>query len=104
MQQDSGIRLKRLQVDGGAARNDWLMQFQADMLGLEVVRPTFIENTARGAGILAGIGIGWWSGRDIGRLIGRPERVFRPRMAPRERERLYAGWRDAVARVRSRSA
>ncbi len=102
MQQDSGIRLKRLQVDGGAARNDWLMQFQADMLGLEVVRPALVANTARGAALLAGLQVGWWRHDQFESLLGRPERTFRPRMPVRQRDQLYAGWKEAVERIRSR--
>ncbi len=102
MQQDSGIRLKRLQVDGGAARNDWLMQFQADMLGLEVVRPALVANTARGAALLAGLQVGWWRHEQFASLLGRPERTFRPRMPAREREQLYVGWKEAVERIRTR--
>lgn len=89
MQQDSGIRLRRLQVDGGAAQNDWLMQFQADLLGLEVVRPRLVANTAKGAALLAG----------MARTPERPDRIFRPRMSSAQRDRLYEGWQQAVARV-----
>jgi glycerol kinase len=102
MAADSGVRLRQLQVDGGAAANDWLMQFQADLLGLPILRPAMVANTGKGAALLAGIGIGRWSPRDVPRLIGRPDRIFTPRMRPAERERLYDGWRRAVARVRSR--
>jgi glycerol kinase len=102
MERDSGVRLKRLQVDGGAAQNDWLMQFQADLLGIEVVRPQLVANTARGAALLAGISIGWWRPSQIGSLLGRPDRVFHPRMSAAERQRHYAGWQEAVNRVRSR--
>ncbi len=104
MEQDSGVRLKRLQVDGGAAQNDWLMQFQADVLDFEVVRPSLVANTAKGAALLAGIGIGWWRPRDVACVAGRPERVFRPRMPRAQVQRLYAGWREAVARVRTTPA
>jgi glycerol kinase len=101
MARDSGIRLTRLQVDGGAAQNNWLMQFQADLLGMDIVRPAVIANTAKGAAILAGIALGWWKPDRLDGLMGRPERVFHPRMARARRERLYAGWQDAVARVRT---
>ncbi|MBI3083955.1 MAG: glycerol kinase GlpK [Candidatus Omnitrophica bacterium] len=101
MQRDSRIRLRELRVDGGAAKNDWLMQFQADILGIPVLRPAMIANTGKGAALLAGIGIGWWTPRDIARFAGRPERVFTPRMRSAERARLYAGWQAAVARVRT---
>ena len=102
MARDSGLRLRELRVDGGAARNDWLMQFQADLLNIPVLRPAMVANTGKGAALLAGIGLGWWRPRDVMRFVGRPERVFRPRMRATERERLYSGWKDAVARVRSR--
>ena len=102
MARDSGLRLGALRVDGGAAQNDWLMQFQADLLGIPVLRPASVANTGRGAALLAGIGIGWWTPRDAERLAGRPERTFYPRMRPSERARRYAGWQEAVARVRSR--
>ncbi len=101
MERDSGIRLSELRVDGGAAHNGWLMQFQADLLGIPVVRPASVANTGKGAALLAGIGIGWWAPRDLSRFVGRPERAFHPRMRPSERARRYAGWREAVARVRS---
>jgi glycerol kinase len=103
MEQDSGIRLHALRVDGGAARNDWLMQFQADLLGIPVERPAMVANTGKGAALLAGLGIGWWTPAQVMALAGRPERVFRPRMRAALRERLYAGWREAVARVRTTS-
>ena len=102
MEQDSGLRLRELRVDGGAARNDWLMQFQADLLGIPVLRPALVANTGKGAALLAGIGLGWWAPRDLARFVGRPERRFTPRMPPAQRDRLYQGWQEAVARVRSR--
>ena len=101
MERDSAVRLRELRVDGGAARNDWLMQFQADILGLPVVRPAMVANTGKGAALLAGIGLGWWTARDVERGVGRPERRFLPRMRPSERQRLYDGWREAVARSRT---
>ena len=99
MQRDSGIHLRELRVDGGAARNNWLMQFQADILGIPVARPATVATTGRGAAFLAGCGIGWWRVQDLARFIGRPERIFTPRMRAAVRERLYAGWNAAVARV-----
>jgi glycerol kinase len=101
MTRDSGIRLRALRVDGGAAQNDWLMQFQADILGIPIVRPPTVANTSRGAGLLAGMGIGWWTAQDLISMAGRPERVFQPRMRQAERAGRYQGWREAVARVRS---
>jgi glycerol kinase len=100
---DTGKRVPVLRVDGGATQNDFLMQFQADILGVAVDRPEVIESTATGAAFLAGIGVGLWkSGKELER-VRRQDRVFRPRMARRERDALYAGWQDAIARVRSRS-
>ncbi len=101
MQRDSGIHLRELRVDGGASRNDWLMQFQADMLGIPVLRPAMIANTGKGAALLAGMQIGWWTRKDIHRLAGRAEHVFKPRMRRQEREKLYHGWQAAVSRIRT---
>ena len=79
--------------------NDFLMQFQADILGRKVIRPRNIETTSLGAALLAGIGLGSWSASDIKSLVD-VERVFEPKMDRKTRESLYAGWKDAVARVR----
>jgi len=100
MQADSSIALKELRVDGGAARSDLLMQFQADILGVRVVRPVLLESTALGAAYLAGLGVGYW--RDGAQIDAqwRPERTFEPRMGEEERERLKARWRRAVARAK----
>ena len=94
-----GTTLKTLRVDGGAAANDFLMQFQADLLGVPVDRPKVVETTALGAAFLAGLGVGLWSPRDLEPLRA-ADRVFRPRMKAAERERLQRGWRQAVERVR----
>lgn len=100
MRDDSGIELNELRVDGGASRNDFLMQFQADVLGIPVVRPANTETTAAGAAFLAGLAVGFWSGvEEIGSLW-RPERTFEPRMAESERELLIEGWRRAVQRAK----
>jgi len=78
------------------------MQFQADVLGVAVDRPTVIETTAAGAAFLAGVGSGVWkSARDL-ESVRKVDRVFRPKMKNAEREALYAGWQQAVARVRTR--
>jgi glycerol kinase len=103
MQRDSRIRLRELRVDGGAAQNDWLMQFQADLLNIPVLRPAMVANTGKGAALLAGMGIGWWTPRDLARFVGRPERTFTPRMRNAQRRELYGGWQAAVARVRTRA-
>jgi glycerol kinase len=101
MQADSGERLGELRVDGGAATNDFLMQFQADMLGCRIVRPVDTETTALGAAYLAGLAVGFWSGVDELASFWRAERCFDPAMPADRRERLFAGWKDAVRRARA---
>jgi len=97
---DSGKELKVLRVDGGAAANNFLLQFQADMLAVPVDRPVLVETTAQGAAFLAGLGVGLWKPSQLEKLRRR-DRVFRPRMRAEQRELLYQGWRRAVAAVRS---
>jgi glycerol kinase len=96
MQRESGVRIRELRVDGGAALNDFLMQFQADLLGIRISRPGLVETTAVGAALLAGIGAGWWKRASDLHAVRRSGRVFRPRMKRAERERLYRGWKVAV--------
>ncbi len=100
MVSESGRPLAGLRVDGGAAANDFLMQFQADILGATVDRPKIIETTALGAALLAGIGVGLWSPRQLDAVRSR-DRLFRPKLKPEQRELLYQGWRRAVASVRA---
>jgi glycerol kinase len=100
MEADSGERLTELRVDGGATANNFLMQFQADLLGRPIVRPVDVETTALGAAYLAGLAVGVWSGVAELERFWRAERVFEPRMSADERESLYAGWQRAVARCR----
>jgi glycerol kinase len=99
---DAGLALEALRVDGGACQNDWLMQFQADVLGVPVLRPPVLEVTALGGAALAGLAVGFW--RDRGALeaaTGAGARVFEPRMSRDEREQRYAGWKRAVERARA---
>ena len=98
MEQDSGIQLQELRVDGGAVANNFLMQFQADILGSRVVRPRIIESTALGAAYLAGLAVGFW--KDIQEIKGLNsiDRMFRPKMEEKERQRLFEGWKKAVQR------
>jgi glycerol kinase len=100
MESDSGIRLKELRVDGGAARNDALMQFQADVLGVRVVRPRVHETTALGAAYLAGLGVGFWNSADQLDAQWQIGQVFEPRMDKARVDEFRAGWRNAVARAR----
>ncbi|NLT25644.1 MAG: glycerol kinase GlpK [Microbacteriaceae bacterium] len=93
---DAGRPLRELRVDGGMTANDALMQFQADALDVEVVRPAVVETTALGAAFSAGLAVGFWSGLDELRELWREDRRFAPAMAATERERLLAGWRRAV--------
>ncbi len=100
MQADAGVALQRLRVDGGASVNDLLMQFQADILGVETQRPRVRETTALGAAYLAGLATGVW--RDQVELASQwaLDRAFTPQMDAGQRARLYAGWRKAVERAR----
>jgi glycerol kinase len=100
MEADAGIRLQVLRVDGGAATNDGLLQFQADLLGVAVERPTVVETTAWGAAALAGLAVGFWRDVDEVAAIRRVDRTFVPMLADAERERLVRGWRRAVERSR----
>ncbi len=98
MEDDSGIRLQNLRVDGGACANNHLMQFQADILDTEVHRPKVIESTAMGAAFLAGIQVGLWTQADIDQ--NRPmDRIFKPNFDEDKRKRLYANWQKAVERT-----
>ena len=100
MQADSAIALQELRVDGGAARNDLLMQFQADILGVPVVRPKVLETTALGAAYLAGLHTGVWSSREEIAAQWQMQRRFEPRMPRSDAESLLARWREAVNRSR----
>lgn len=100
MRADSGIELNELRVDGGAVRNDLLMQFQADILGVPVLRPVVTETTALGAAYLAGLAVGFWQDQQEIARNWAVDRVFEPAMSTERREELYAGWKKAVARAR----
>jgi glycerol kinase len=97
---DSGLELDVLRVDGGAAANDFLMQFQADILGVRVERPPVLEVTALGAALLAGLGVGFWSDRADLESLGERVQAFEPKLGAERREVLYAGWKRAVERSR----
>jgi len=101
MQKDSSIVLRELRVDGGASRNDLLMQFQADVLGVPVVRPVVTETTALGAAYLAGLAVGFWSSQEEISAQWHMERRFVPAMASDERTERLALWRRAVQRAKA---
>lgn len=100
MEKDSGIKVRGLKADGGASRNNFLLQFLADILDVEVERPEMLEATALGAAYLAGIAAGYWKYPDDILRTRKVERVFKPCMDPDTREGLYAGWKRAVERAR----
>ncbi len=100
MEADSGIAMKELRVDGGAARNDLLLQFQADVLGVPVVRPKITETTALGAAYLAGLAVGFWPGRDALVRQWQVDRRFEPSMDDARRRELLAGWQRALERAK----
>jgi glycerol kinase len=99
MEKDSGIRLRTLKVDGGMVFNELLMQFQADLLNVPVIRPKVAETTALGAAYAAGLAVGFWKNFDELRLNWGQDKEWKPRMAAARRERLYAGWKKAVSRT-----
>jgi glycerol kinase len=98
MQADAGARILELRVDGGAAANNFLMQFQADILDCPIVRPADIETTALGAAYLAGLATGFWKSVAEVETFWRAEHRFDPAMNGATRDRLFSGWKDAVAR------
>ncbi len=100
MRHDSGIDVAELRVDGGAARNDLLLQFQADVLGAPVVRPRITETTALGAAYLAGLGVGFWDDPATLDRQWQIERRFEPEMSPDRAQSLRAGWQRALERAK----
>ena len=99
MQKDAGVTLKELKVDGGASRNNLLMQFQADVLGTSVIRPTVTETTALGAAYLAGLAVGYWESIDHIKSQWGVEREFRPEADAEKVTELKSGWSDAIRRT-----
>jgi glycerol kinase len=101
MQADTGIKLKELRVDGGASKNNLLMQFQSDILKVPVVRPKISETTALGAAYLAGLAVGYWSGiQEIAKQWS-VDQVFQPSLVNKKRENLLLGWREALQRAQT---
>jgi glycerol kinase len=101
MQKDASCPVAEVRADGGAARNDMLMQFQADLLGVPVVRPKVTETTALGAAYLAGLALDFWSSRDEIAAQWQAERRFEPAMSVERRRELLARWSRAVGHARS---
>ena len=99
MQRDAGVTLKELKVDGGASRNNLLMQFQADILGTSVIRPIVTETTALGAAYLAGLAVGYWESIDHIKSQWGVEMEFKPEAAQEIVADLKAGWADAISRT-----
>ncbi len=95
---DSGVKLESLRVDGGATKSDFLMQFQADILGIPVEKPVVTEMAALGAAYLAGLGVGFWASLEDLDKHWKIDRVYEPEMSEDRREELYAGWKEAVRR------
>ena len=96
MEQESGVGIARLKVDGGAAKNDFLMQFQSDVLNVDVLRPECVETTALGAAYLAGIAVGYWKDLEDIRRNWALSNTFHPAMPEEKREKLLSGWKRAV--------
>jgi len=101
MQKDATLPLKELRVDGGAASNNLLMQFQADIMGVPVVRPQVTETTALGAAYLAGLGVGFWNSQDEIAAQWKVERRFEPSMAADERSSRLEVWNRAIDRSKT---
>lgn len=101
MSRDAGVPLRELKVDGGASRNNLLMQFQADILGTKVIRPQVVETTAMGAAYLAGLAVGYWSSIDEIRKQWQVDRVFEPSWDEKQIQTARSGWEDAVKRTLS---
>lgn len=98
MEQDCKLKLNQIKVDGGASANDFLMEFQADILGTVVSRPKCVETTAMGAAFLAGLGAGFWESAEELRKINAPVKSFEPKITESYREKLLSGWHKAVNR------
>lgn len=100
MQRDVGVKISEMRVDGGAAANNFLMQFQSDILDCRVLRPRIIETTGLGVAYLAGLGCGMWSGEEELEKMNGVERAFSPDMSENDRAVRLKGWRSAVNAAR----
>jgi len=102
MEKEAKIKVEKLRVDGGAAENNWLMQFQADILGIPVERPAISETTSLGAALLAGLTVGFWKEQRELAALWKRDALFLPQIDEKKRENLYKGWKKAVSRVLSK--
>jgi glycerol kinase len=100
MQSDTGKKLRELRVDGGLTRSELLMQFQADILGIPIVRPAVTETTALGAAYLAGLATGFWKNLEDEASQWKAEKVFEPKMRGAQASALRARWQEALARAK----
>ena len=100
MEKDTGIKIKTLKVDGGASRDQFLMQFQADLTGVRIIRPSVMESTALGAAMFAGLAVGFWHSTDEICALLKPDRTFSPEAAPALMEQRRKRWHEAVRRSR----
>ena len=96
MENESSVNIPKLKVDGGASKNDFLMQFQSDILNVDVLRPECVETTALGAAYLAGIAVGYWKDKDDIRKNWAISNTFHPDLADAGRQELLSGWERAV--------
>ena len=101
MEEDSGIPVSSLRVDGGASANDFLLQFQSDILNGEIIRPKVAETTALGAAYLAGLAVGFYKDIDEVQRNWMKDKEFTPQLNEEKRGKLYEGWKDCVSRIRS---
>ncbi len=99
MQKDSRLKIKAMKVDGKATENDFLMQFQSDILPAKVIRPVIVDTTALGAAYLAGLGVGFWKGQAELKKLWKIDKAFTPKMAEKIRTKLYDEWIKAVAQA-----
>jgi glycerol kinase len=97
MQEESALPFKELRVDGGGTKSNFLMQRQADLLGIPILRPETTEATALGAAFLAGLGVGFWPNREALRSLDKLQSVFSPTLSPAGRESALRQWQKAVA-------
>ncbi len=101
MEKDSRLKIKELRVDGGAAANGFLCQFQADILGIKTIRPKIIETTSSGAAYLAGLAVGYWKNTEEIKKYWKKDKTFSPKMSEKVKERYYKNWKEAVSRTLS---